>query len=174
MECWVLTRPTRPTLNLDASTHPRYVSPDQDSPNLGVLAAEGIRGIADMFKNYMGRHEGHGVIRLEVPETITSSPLKVYTYIPLTGQILVRHISGDVAAPTSAKTTAAARKPKTRALEPAAVPAAGADEDDANEGTPVKPFFSVSQRGDRRLSSAKGAAKRKSENAAAPPSKKCR
>jgi hypothetical protein len=123
------------------------VSPEEDHPNKGVLAAEGIRGIAVMYQNYMNKSDGHGVIRLEPPETVSSPALKVYTYIQVTGQIICRHIANDdlMVTPVKKKETAYAKSKASvasqKALETTSVAKAmsvDADEgaeDDANVAT---------------------------------------
>ena len=106
----------------------RYYSPNIESPLSGVLAAEAVRNVAVLFHNYLNKAEGHGVLRLEPREFVSMPPLKYYTFVNATGQILVREIAGDDLAGPVKK---AKVQPKAKSKEqPAAMAEAVLIEDD--------------------------------------------
>ena len=69
-----------------------------------------------LYQNYLNKFEGHGVIRLEPPDLV-SLPLKVYTYIQATGQIMVREVSMDEQTASKAKAKGKAGHNKAKAEE---------------------------------------------------------
>ena len=70
----------------------RYSSPSPDSLNLGVLAAEAVREIAACFEAFVSRADGVGTLRMEPTAELETPPLKVYTFMPVTGQIMCRSL----------------------------------------------------------------------------------
>ena len=75
-----------------------------------------MRGISKLYLNYLNKVEGVGVIRLEPPELVCA-PLKVYTRIQATGQIMLRETAGEdqTSAKAKAKAKAGTLKAKTKA-----------------------------------------------------------
>lgn len=66
-----------------------YKSPDDTQPMLGVLTAEGIRQLVPYLMNFAFRLDG---ISLETLRDVEAPALKVYTYIPLTNQIVKKSV----------------------------------------------------------------------------------
>lgn len=96
-QCWAINSvPSTPP-------RPRYVSPNPEKPNLGVLAADAVRVMARYIQNHVGHVEGIGALKLEPPGDLSVPPLRTYVYIPVTGQIISRVPTGDDQDPQSAK-----------------------------------------------------------------------
>ena len=64
------------------------MSPDPQRPLKGMLAAAAIKELAKYVLNTVERK--HGATKVQPPEAVVLPPLKHYTFIPLTGQIICR------------------------------------------------------------------------------------
>ena len=85
------------------ASYPRYVSPNPDKPNLGVLAADAVRVMARYIQNYVNHTEGIGALKLEPPGDLSVPALRTYVYIPVTGQIISRRPTSEDQEPQSTK-----------------------------------------------------------------------
>lgn len=57
------------------------------------------------IQNYVSHTEGIGALKLQPPGDLSVPPLRTYTYIPVTGQIISRVPAGDDSGMPSAKQT---------------------------------------------------------------------
>ncbi len=81
----------------------RYVSPDEDKHNYGVLAACAVRMLSACMQNYVNRSEGVGALRLEPPGEVEAMTLKVYTYVAATQSIVCRSVVETPGSPPTKK-----------------------------------------------------------------------
>lgn len=117
-------RPLRRPLTSRPPPFPRYVSPSDDDPNSGVLAAVAIRALARCYSNHMNKTDGLGMLRIPPPADLDLPPMKVYTYVPVTQTIIMRLVAEDVDI----------KAPKTKGKDKDAKPATG--DDQGNKGKP--------------------------------------
>lgn len=81
----------------------RYVSPDEDKHNFGVLGACAVRMLSACMQNYVNRSEGLGALRLEPPGEMEVVTLKVYTYVAATQSIVCRSVVETPGSPPAKK-----------------------------------------------------------------------
>ena len=87
VEAMMFTIPTEEEEQLGQIDYTKYVSPDSDNPSAGVLAAEGVRALAQCIQNEI---EKSGYMRVEPVRPITLPQIKTYSYFAVTDQIVVR------------------------------------------------------------------------------------
>ncbi|CAK0793449.1 unnamed protein product [Prorocentrum cordatum] len=116
-----------------------YSSPDPMGPLKGMLAACAVRMLYPFIANFLHRRPGH---KVEPPGEMHIPPLETFTFIPLAGAIVARHVgegAPDAAAATG-KTPNAKKAVRGAAESPsAATPGTGKskgadqDEEDGEE-----------------------------------------
>lgn len=74
----------------------RYVSPNEDVSNYGVLAALAVRQLSSCMHNFICRVDAAGALRLEPPVEVRLPSMKVYTYIPVTQSIICRSVAEEM------------------------------------------------------------------------------
>lgn len=67
-----------------------YVSPDPEDSQLGFLAVEAVKMLVPYVRNHVMEHINE--VQVAPPHAITIPPLQVYTFIPVTGRVVVRTI----------------------------------------------------------------------------------
>lgn len=74
-----------------------------ENPNGGILAAEAVRHLAEMYQNHLSHVEGQGMVKLEPPQEVDLPPLRTYTFVQVTGQIITKLVSDTRADETPSK-----------------------------------------------------------------------
>jgi len=109
----------------DETTHnirySEYVSPNIDDPNEGTMIAATVRMLAPYIRNFV--METPGTLVVPSPYDIVLPPLRVYTFVQVTGRVIARTVGGSEIGAESTRSMESPRSMKS-AKSPGSEPSA--------------------------------------------------